>query len=344
MRILSTRLAACAVAIAVALACGGESHHASSGAPAGGSAGTGAAMGGSGGQGTAAYGNFPTMIEDGGRTVCGPGGCVVEPFVDKIPPPGPQYCGGVECAAGEQCCQTSSTCFDPATHPEDCLAPPDDQDEHGRKTCASNADCESFEFCRADNRQMCQGAGHCMPVANCGGCGVGPDGKTQSPGLAECIVCGCDGNTYPDFQTACAAGVNTTTVPGACGVPTTIGGAGAGGAAQTATPCGTDDNCGAFERCCAITGLCYVESDPGRCQVPPPGSSYPCSSNDQCGPSEYCLGEGCSGPGGCVPRDTDDCGIRLEPVCGCDNVTYTSEACASHEGVRVQVHEACEKI
>jgi len=291
-------------------------------------------LGGTGGQGTAAYGNFPTMIEEGGRTVCGDGGCIVEPFVDKIPPPGPQYCGGVECAAGELCCQTSSTCFDPTVHPEDCTAPPDDEDHLGRKTCASNGDCESFEFCRADNRQMCQGPGHCMPVVNCGGCGVGGD----------CTVCGCDGNTYPDFQTACAAGVNTTITPGACGVPTTVGGAGAGGAAQTVTPCGTDDSCGAGERCCAITAVCYPESDPGRCQVPPAGSSYPCSSNDQCGPSEYCLAAGCSGPGGCVPRDTDDCGIRFEPVCGCDNVTYTSEACASHEGVRVQVHEPCEKI
>jgi hypothetical protein len=31
----------------------------------------------------------------------------------------------------------------------------------------------------------------------------------------------------------------------------------------------------------------------------------------------------------------EDCGVRLEPVCGCKGVTYTSRACAYADGVRV---------
>ena len=328
------RLAWCIAAVAVAFGCGGESHHKSDDAAArGGTSGSGAAAGGTGNQGTAAYGNFATMIEEGGRTICGDAGCVVEPFVDPIDPPGPSLCGGVECAAGEMCCMLSSRCFDPLAHPEDCATPPDDHDSLGRTACSSNADCEYFEFCRADNAALCQGPGHCMPIANCGGCGPAD----------ECVTCACDGNTYPDRQTACLARVNTPLIPGACGVPITVGGAGAGGAAQMVTRCGADANCAEGELCCAITSLCYPATNPGRCQVPPPGTDYPCSSNADCLFGGYCLGPSCDGPGGCVPMANDECGVRFEPVCGCDRVTYTSAACASAVGVRVASDGTCEK-
>jgi hypothetical protein len=36
-----------------------------------------------------------------------------------------------------------------------------------------------------------------------------------------------------------------------------------------------------------------------------------------------------------------DCGVRLEPVCGCNGVSYTSAACASTEGVRVEALGMC---
>ena len=77
--------------------------------------------------------------------------------------------------------------------------------------------------------------------------------------------------------------------------------------------------------------------------MPPEGTRYPCTADDQCFPEyEFCAGPSCSGPGGCVAFDEEsDCGIRLEPVCGCNRVTYTSTACAWAEGVRVAYEGTC---
>ena len=180
--------------------------------------------------------------------------------------------------------------------------------------------------------QLCQGTGHCQPIDNCGSCG------------GACTVCGCDGNTYPDIQTACRAGVNAIPVgaSGACGEPRLVGGGGTSGAGRELTPCAHDAQCGAGEACCAITGLCYPPSDPDRCRLPPPGTTFPCTANDQCWEGEYCLGDGCNGSGGCVRLGAqEDCGVTLEPVCGCDGTTYTSSACAASRGVRVASDGEC---
>jgi hypothetical protein len=239
-------------------------------------------------------------------------------------------CGGVACAENETCCLATGKCFDPAGDAGACVAPPADDDSVGRRTCASNADCSAIEFCRPDNAELCQGSGHCVPIGNCGSCSG-----------AECAVCACDGNSYPDVQTACLSRAAVPSRRGACGVPTTVGGGGAGGAATTITPCGTDADCTGDELCCPITALCYPQSEPGRCQRPPAGTSFPCTANEQCEPEQYCVGDGCSGPGGCKERSSDDCGVTLEPVCGCDGVTYTSAACAQARGVRVAADGNC---
>jgi hypothetical protein len=106
--------------------------------------------------------------------------------------------------------------------------------------------------------------------------------------------------------------------------------------------CGTSSDCSSGELCCAITGRCYPTTDPDQCRMPPPGTRVPCTSDAQCSSYEYCLGDGCSGPGGCVSMGSQgDCGVTLEPVCGCDGVTYTSAACASVRGVRVASKGQC---
>lgn len=265
-----------------------------------------------------------------GAEACGPGGCIQPIDVPPITPPGPVLCGGIECAAPRACCMTTSTCYDPVGAPEACPEPPDDNDPWSRKACASNAQCQSGWFCQKDVG-ACQGTGHCNPIGNCGSCG-------------GCKVCGCDGNTYPDIQTACLASASWVTSEGGCGETIQIDGAGGatGSAPRFATPCGKAQDCKTGELCCMITRYCYPASDPDRCRTPPPGTRFPCTADDQCSFYEYCLGDGCTGPGGCVSLGPqEDCGVTLDPVCGCDGTTYTSAPCAAYRGVRVASQGEC---
>ena len=257
-----------------------------------------------------------------------------------IEPPGPPLCGGRECAPGQACCMTTSQCFDAASDPAACALPPPDNDSQGRKPCASNAHCAANEFCMNEGSALCQSSGHCQPIDNCGFCGGG--------GGPECRVCGCDGNTYPDVQTACRAGARALPYHGGCGETIDVGGGGGGGRGGNVpplrlTPCGADSHCPSGQFCCAITAVCYPADDPNRCVPPPPGTRFPCTADDQCYQgSEYCKGEGCSGPGGCAPLGSqENCGVTLEPVCGCDRVTYTSAACAASRGIRVAATGEC---
>jgi hypothetical protein len=189
--------------------------------------------------------------------------------------------------------------------------------------------------------ESCRGTGHCQPIDNCGFCGAG-DEVPDNP----CRVCGCDGNTYPNFQTACLAGVNTLNATGAgCGETASEGGAGSSSIGPTpVTPCGHDGQCSSGTFCCSIAARCYPESDRDICIPPPPGTRIACNTNLDCADSEYCRGEGCDSPGGCVDRGSGpgDCGILFEPACGCDGNTYTSAACADQEGVRVNHTGECE--
>jgi hypothetical protein len=180
--------------------------------------------------------------------------------------------------------------------------------------------CKDREFCQMAG-QACQGTGHCNPRTNCGGCN------------GDCVICGCDGNTYPDQQTACLAGT-TAIFRGACGQSMETGGGGSGPGGElpvrVITPCATDAHCPDGEACCP------------RYNDAPPGTSRPCTSDEHCEAGQYCLGEGCSGPGGCMSFGSEgDCGVTLEPVCGCDGTTYTSAACASTRGVRIESDGMC---
>jgi hypothetical protein len=270
----------------------------------------------------------------GAGETCGPGGCVPGGNADPIDPPGPVLCGGVECGEGQTCCLENGECFDPQADPGACAEPLPDEDPFGRRPCSSNAHCERTEYCQIESG-LCQGTGHCHPIDNCGRCMSDDD---------RCKLCGCDGNTYPDQQTACLARANVVAVFGAaCGETVTDDGNGGGtGRTRTLTPCASDEQCPDSELCCGITGVCYPTSDPDRCRPPPEGTTYPCTSDAQCPAYQYCLGDGCDGPGGCVRLGPqDDCGVTLEPACGCDGVTYTSAECADSRGVRVAHEGEC---
>jgi hypothetical protein len=266
--------------------------------------------------------------------ICGDGGCIGGSNGTAITPPGPVLCGGVECEAPLACCLATQRCFDPTLDAEACAPPAPDDDPWGRPTCSSNADCDAGYFCQIESG-LCQGTGHCHPIDNCGGC--------SDSGTGFCKVCGCDGNTYANFQTACLARTNVVSVSGGgCGETVMSGGGGSSAGVRTHKLCAVDSNCGADETCCTITGFCYPTSDPDQCRIPPEGTRLPCTSDAQCADYEYCFGEGCSGPGGCKSLGSqEDCGVTLEPVCGCDGVSYTSAACAATRGVRVASEGEC---
>jgi hypothetical protein len=156
-------------------------------------------------------------------------------------------------------------------------------------------------------------------------------------------VCGCDGNTYPDVQSAWRAGVRVNGFNrGGCSEPTFYGGGGVAGEPVSVISCGSDEQCPADQRCCFVTGICYDPAAVGTCGFPPAGTDFPCSDDRICFyPAGYCQGDGCQGRGGCVNASNGRCGVLLEPVCGCDGKTYTSNDCASGAAVRVAHTGAC---
>ena len=231
-------------------------------------------------------------------------------------------------------------CFDPSADPGACSRPAPDGDPQNRTTCASNAHCEPGEYCDSGGG-LCRGTGHCQSTSNCGYCG---DENPNAPPNPECRVCGCDGNTYAGPQAACAAGVNVVPARGAgCGEPSTEGGAGSSTIGRREfIVCGHDGHCPPDAFCCAMVGRCYQEAERDVCAPGPEGTRIACNTTDNCNDGEYCFGEGCDAPGGCTRYGSEeDCGVTLEPVCGCDGTTYTSAACAASRGVRVDYAGEC---
>jgi len=315
----------------------------------GGDAGT---VPGGGGSSFGASGGVAGSIGPNWGEVCSDDGCFPgDPTVPPLEPSGPIHCAGKECATGEACCATSGKCFDPDADAGACPRPPDDGDQQGRRACASSAHCDPLFYCELDYNQLCGSVGHCQPISNCGFCAGGDDPST-------CRLCGCDGNTYPNVQTACQAGTAVAYQGAGCGETVQEGGGGTAGAAGSAgssgssgspnspprviTPCGTNDDCKRDgELCCGITNRCYPKDDAGQCGEPPEGTRFPCTSNAQCQDYEYCAGEGCGTAGGCKARQSDQCGVVFTPVCGCDGVSYTSPDCATQSGTRVKSDGQC---
>jgi hypothetical protein len=274
------------------------------------------------------------------------------------PPPGRAVCGGVVCAEGEECCLSTSSCFDP-TDVSACVTPPRTENP---EACASNEDCAEDEYCDGDVDRpfgggLCGGVGTCRPMRDPSDCG-GYRG-----------VCGCDGRTYADPCEASRAGVRTSAeVP--CGSRYSPGEPGSyvndcpcppGYMCDEATDiclpiyaliaCGTHEQCPSDMRCCGITGTCVDADCPECCTQPPEGTFYPCRDDSDCivfDPIErggersffYCDGPGCGPAGGCARKEGGCSGV-LEPVCGCDGMTYVNECTASEEGVRIASTGEC---
>ena len=239
-------------------------------------------------------------------------------------------CPGTKCGSGQICCMLDGTCIAPSRAAVDCPKPTTLPAEAipGLPPCASNADCTANQFCGSNT--ACLGPGQCMDRANCG-TSTGPP------------FCGCDGVTYKDVQTACRAGMATIGRLGACGVVNPPGSDAAGGLRKPVTFCGQDAQCPSGQTCCAIYGTCVDPSLPYLCSPPPPGTRVPCLQDLDCRDREFCQGDGCSGPGGCVAGGNNGtCSGVLDPVCGCDGKTYTNESCTVPAGVRTSHNGGCE--
>lgn len=247
------------------------------------------------------------------------------------PPPGQDLCGGVVCRTGEQCCLTTLKCFEPKDRGP--CPVPELSDAQGRRPCAANVDCAPDEFCGTENPFFCSGVGSCQSRTNCGS-------------SSDYAWCGCNGKTYPNYQSACFDGVRAVTQV-ACG---------SFGYTKPVTPpgtaCGADRQCPEGQHCCAITGLCYDIGREAICALPPPGKSAVCLDNSDCYAGyEFCDGAGCAGPGACTPlisstcsgQDPSQCSCNgpASPVCGCDGTTYTNAGCAHSHGNRVASTGPC---
>jgi hypothetical protein len=166
-----------------------------------------------GGAATGGAGATGVTSDEAPVVFCGTAGCIEGTDAPMTTPRLPVRCGDVECGAPKACCLRSLRCYDPRTEPEKCLPPDSGVDkEWGRPACASNAHCPRSTLCQLDNQDWwnndsdqappapppmsCQGVGRCMPIGNCGNF------------IADCPICGCDGNLYRDQIEACLAGSN----------------------------------------------------------------------------------------------------------------------------------------
>jgi hypothetical protein len=65
-----------------------------------------------------------------------------------------------------------------------------------------------------------------------------------------------------------------------------------------------------------------------------------CSSNAACGTNGYCKLNQCKAPGTCTTKPTA-CPAVVQPVCGCDEKTYSNACVAAAAGVSVRRTGAC---
>jgi len=165
-------------------------------------------------------------------------------------------------------------------------------------------------------------------VLFCDDSGPGPDAALRG---TDAYVEGDVGGVYCVANGDCASGQF-------CGDREYCGGAGACRPVPGACPdveaivCGCDGR--EYGNACEAARAGISVASSGPCITP--GA---CTSNDACGEGQYCERAYCES-GGCRVRP-DGCFTVVDPVCGCDGMTYSNACEAARVGVSVQRRGSC---
>jgi hypothetical protein len=212
--------------------------------------------------------------------------------------------------------------------------------------CQNDSECGPNQYCRYDPG-LCGGIGTCINVPSACTLELNP-------------VCGCNNVTYDNQCIAATAGISIDSL----------------GACEDIQPCMNDTDCdfgqfcrfpagtcGGIGSCANAPNVCTLELNPvcgcdnstydnvclaqasgvSVLDVCPCQAAVSCANNSDCEADEYChfvIGE-CGGVGSCasIPQD---CTLLVNPVCGCDNVTYDNPCVASAAGASVQSVGECQ--
>jgi len=178
-----------------------------------------------------------------------------------------------------------------------------------------------------------------------GSSGVDSMGGSHNPGGGTPSV----GGTGGDIPSNGGGGRGGTTTEGGTSGEggageTSMGGTGTGGTQQTGGEAGVQGGMAGEPGGGGGTGNA---GSGGTSHAGTGGTGQPttCGGDGECSSSEYCKKSSCDAATGvCTARATSCTGsdAALNPVCGCDHMTYYTACVAAHEGINVASSGACE--